>query len=547
MIRHCALVAVVIALSVGSAGTDAYAQPARAANAKLTQDVTGVVLAEDRAPIRRALIRLSRTGGDSKPVMVLSDASGLFRFAGLRAGAYVLSVTKAAYVLRSASLEPVTGGLALQISDAQAPTPVSVVLQRGGVIAGEVFDEFGDPVSGVAVRLLQARIEAGRRQLVPLSNAVTNDIGEFRLFGLSAGHFYVSAAPRVPLGGSSASGPSFPPTYYPSSTDPSAAEALKVTPGQTITGIAIVVNSSRWSRLSGRTVDSRGRAWKSAVLELVGGLSASRLRLGIGQSGANGEFSIARVPPGEYQIVAQGSQEADGQRISASIPVAVDGDSVSGLRMVGVPWGRIGGDWVARLPQTNTLRSISLRIVRVDPNDPFSMVEGVEMVRANGKFEITAPAGRVLVRGKNLAPEWLIEHVRIGDLEVTDRPFELAPGALLSNAQVVLTNTAARVEGIVTRQDGAPAADAAVIVFPADPTRRAWYSRGLHLTRAGEDGRYLTPALPPGEYRVCAIEHVAAGEESDPDLLSLLDKFATRVTVGETGRQQSDLNLVRPR
>src|SRR4029079_18654873 len=91
-------------------------------------------------------------------------------------------------------------------------------LPRGGVITGRVLDEFGDPVSDVQVAALRPQTVGGSRRLVNMGRpGTTNDIGEFRLFGLPPGDYFVSATFRNQFGpfAESDDRSGYAPTYYP--------------------------------------------------------------------------------------------------------------------------------------------------------------------------------------------------------------------------------------------------------------------------------------------------------------------------------------------
>jgi hypothetical protein len=62
---------------------------------------------------------------------------------------------------------------------------------------------------------------------------MTNDIGEFRLYGLAPGDYYISATLRNFTIGESDDRSGYAPTYYPGTTDVGAAQRLTVSIGQT--------------------------------------------------------------------------------------------------------------------------------------------------------------------------------------------------------------------------------------------------------------------------------------------------------------------------
>ena len=74
-------------------------------------------------------------------------------------------------------------------------------MPRGGVIAGTITDETGVPAFGAQVRVLQYRVLNGERTLAPVTTAslmgeTTDDRGAYRIFGLPAGEYIVTATPR---------------------------------------------------------------------------------------------------------------------------------------------------------------------------------------------------------------------------------------------------------------------------------------------------------------------------------------------------------------
>ena len=79
---------------------------------------------------------------------------------------------------------------------------IDFALPRGGVIAGRVTDELGEPLAGVRMQAMRYQyLPNGQRQLTPVGGVgmpfglATNDLGEFRLYSLMPGTYIVSAAP----------------------------------------------------------------------------------------------------------------------------------------------------------------------------------------------------------------------------------------------------------------------------------------------------------------------------------------------------------------
>jgi protocatechuate 3,4-dioxygenase beta subunit len=73
-------------------------------------------------------------------------------------------------------------------------------MQPHAVISGRVLDDEGEPIPHVQVHAMTYRYMQGRKQLMPTGNASTNDLGEYRIFGLPPGKYFVSAnPPRQPM------------------------------------------------------------------------------------------------------------------------------------------------------------------------------------------------------------------------------------------------------------------------------------------------------------------------------------------------------------
>ena len=67
-------------------------------------------------------------------------------------------------------------------------------LPRGSIVTGRILDEFGEPMPDVQIAAQQYQTIQGQRRLIPSGRqTASNDIGEFRLFGIPPGQYYLSA------------------------------------------------------------------------------------------------------------------------------------------------------------------------------------------------------------------------------------------------------------------------------------------------------------------------------------------------------------------
>ena len=95
--------------------------------------------------------------------------------------------------------QPGSPGKPLVLADSQTADSINIAMPRGAVITGRVTDEFGDAVPNVFISLLRPQFVQGQQRLMPAgagSFPATNDIGEYRMFGLAPGQYYVAAQPQ---------------------------------------------------------------------------------------------------------------------------------------------------------------------------------------------------------------------------------------------------------------------------------------------------------------------------------------------------------------
>src|SRR6185369_4360419 len=151
-----------------------------------TSAIRGRVVSSDAGtPIRRAAVRL--TSPEVQGARTTStDPEGRFEFAQLAAGRYTVTVSKAAYVSWSyGQTRPSGPGKSIVLGENQLADGITIPLPRGAVITGRVIDEFGEPVANASVTSMRQTYSEGRRRLNQAGQTQTNDIGEYRLFGLT--------------------------------------------------------------------------------------------------------------------------------------------------------------------------------------------------------------------------------------------------------------------------------------------------------------------------------------------------------------------------
>lgn len=259
-----------------------------------------------KAPIagaRVTLITLSRPGGGPVPVAA-TDSAGRFAFDQLAPGSYAVQVTKGGYATATARPRPIEVTAGTNVGD------LVYALQRGGAISGRVVDANGDPVIEVRVGAQRATATGQPGTFMQSGpGAQTNDLGEYRLYGLEPGDYYVQAggAAAMPLTAVMAS--QLAPTFHPSAREAVDGLRVSVFAGQTTGNVDIRMDVEPLFQIRGIAVDAQGAPIEGAIITIAAERRTPAAMMMMGpmnrmRSQRDGSFVITNVPAGEYRVGA---------------------------------------------------------------------------------------------------------------------------------------------------------------------------------------------------------------------------------------------------
>ena len=520
--------------------------PPRDSSAKTgTATIRGrVVSSENLQPLRKAQVNVFMPELRENR-LATTDAQGRYEVKDLPAGRYTVTATKGSYVaLQYGQTRPFQGGTPLEVLDGQTIEKVDFALPRGSVISGRVLDEFGDPLPDAQVSALRLLSAGGQRRMVPAGrSAATNDIGEFRLFALPPGQYYVSAILRNFSPGDPEDRSGYAPTYFPGTANVSEAQRVTVGLGQTVSDISMALTPVRVVRVSGTAFDSQGRPLSGVVTAIQRAAAMPGMIGPPGQIRADGSFMVSGLAPGDYTFTAQTGPAGE----SASADITVSGDDIGGIRLVGSRPSNVTGRLVVDATARLSLIPSTLRV-----NTTPAPVGGVfvafgaplppAQINDDLTFEVKARQGRVRVNVMT-PPGWTVKSVRHRGVDVTDNGIEIVPNEDVADVEVELTNRPTVIAGLVTNDRGETMKDYSVIVFAQDRARWTPGSRYLRTGRPDQDGRYKLSGLPEGDYYAVALEYVEQDDLNDPDFLDRARAKATRISVGDGDVKSLDLRL----
>ena len=548
-----------------------------------------LVAAETGVPVRRAQVRLS--GTDVMPQMATTDNEGAYEFRDLPAGRFTVTATKSGFVsVGYGQTRPFESGKPIDLAEGQVLDRADITMPKGSVIAGRILDEFGEPLADASVSALRSTWSNGRRRLQATGRtALTNDLGQYRIYGLPPGEYYVTATLRggaqemmvmeleavaaVRSGvaaarvGAEPPRSGYAPTYYPGTPNGAEAQRLSVALGQEAQNTDFALVPVRLARISGTVIGSDGRPLSGVMVNAVPRSSGVTNVLfpsgGTSRTDQSGNFTLNGVAPGEYTLNAQGAQTitsseggrtmvftmrttaggADGGSEFGSIPLSVAGDDLANVVIATSKGTSASGKVIyegGSAPSRNTLR---ISAASADTEGPMLMVGASSSVTAEGTFEIRGLAGPRIFRVTNVPSGWVLKAIRHNGTDITDEEVDINPAQPISGLEVVLTNRTTEVSGTV-KAGNDPATDYTVVIFSDDPSKwAAPMSRHVASARPSQTGRFEIKNLPAGSYYAVALEYIPQGDWNDPEVLDRLKARAERFSLDEGEVKTLDLRL----
>lgn len=506
-----------------------------------------VLRAGSGEPLHKVQLTLSPQGGrDPRPRFTTTDDTGRFSFQDVAPGRYQLSATRNGYVRQEYGQRG--SSRALTLERGQSVGDIVFRLTPHGVIAGRVVDADGEPVSDVYVQVLRPGYARGRRQLTAMpGRTTTNDLGEYRIYGLAPGRYYVSATwfsmtllsvTGGPLSASITSEPHYAPTYFPGTADAVQATPLDLTPGAELRGIDVRLLRVPTIRIRGRVINAvAGLSSRGVTVALHARNSLNASRIFSAPVAAGGTFEIRGVTPGVYYLIAW-SVEGE-QRYETSQPLDVGITNIEGVELVLAPGVELSGRVRVEGGKVD-LASGDLR-VSIEPAEDRPEWSGLTRVKEDGSFVVSnlSPGSyRISTWG---GPEGTyLKSARLGDVDVLPG-LELRPGQPAGQLELVLGANAARVEGVITDDQNEALPGVQVWIIP--DSRRRSETRLFQAATTDQKGRFVLRSLAPGEYKLFAWDGLEPGAEHDAEFLQKYEEKGKAVSLREGSRESVPMKL----
>lgn len=495
--------------------------------------------------------------------MAYTDNEGRYMFQGLPTATYNITVAPGthralylsggygmAYAGPAGSARPKP----IELADGQQLENVDVALTRAGAITGTVTDASGDPASRVQVSAMLVRRGAEPAQVGSVS---TDDLGQFRLFGLApADYILVASAQQMGFGGpieleGEATG--FAPTYAPGTPTPSDAVRVRLPRGGQATADIRLIET-RVFMIKGTVITSAGTPPRNANVSVIRA-DTPNTSSGTGVM-PDGTFVIRNLPPGQYDLIARYTPQREGLPPGGPMPtdnsemvsvrVEVGGSDVDGIILATEPGATVVGQVVFEDGQSEGRRVQ----IFTQPAERRTFMSSPAVEVKDSTFTIRNMFGRHVIRGNVIGSADVsggslgLKAVMLNGRDITDEP-RVFTNADSGKLQVVFTLQAPALDGTVTDDAGRPVQECTILLLGDDAATWQPGSSMIRQTRPMKDGKFRFRGLREGRYRIVALPSVFTFNQMTPDvqLLEALSKLATPVVLNAGETRTVDLKL----
>ncbi len=541
-------------------------------NARGTGVITGRVMIGEKPAVgvlvglMRAQISSSNEAGTL--AKSATDADGRYRLTGVGVGSFRISPLAPGYVVPADNSNYFEQGRVVNLREDETVESLDFTLTRGGVITGKVTDANNKPLIEQQLTLWKLD-QNGRKSNWSMTSGgyfmQTDDRGIYRLYGLPAGRYFISAGSgggpgEMPM---RIGGVNYKRTYYPDATEESQAKAIEVTPGSEAKDIDI--------RLASETL--KGHAVAIRVVDAETGMPVAGAGVGYGPalndrvngfriSTADGQ-GVARfdgLSPGRYGAALRGMPTQSNEYFSETTFFEVGESDVEMVEVRAQRGATITGKAViegytdpALLAQLVTMRLSAFSRPPATPGAPPTPVIGAgATLNRDGSFRVSGLAsGKVQFSAYGMGGVANFSLLRIELDGVPQKEgIEVIAGQQVNNVRLVFSYGQAVVRGQVQLVGG---------VLPEGVTMSVSARRtdaqalgGGKSAQVDARGRFTLEGLAAGEYEVMLTASprftVVVGSDGIPTPTStpvpgFPRSIRQKVVVSQSGEVQVALTL----
>lgn len=480
-----------------------------------------------KTPVPRARVMLA---GDYA-VMKLTDDQGAFCFSNLDPGNYWLFAQKPGYL-------EARHGVSLTVEKGSEVKPVTLKMSRNGRLSGKVVDVGGDSVPGAEVKLWRRANGASSESPDEVDSTTADGDGGFRFGQLEPGTYYLSARPPVwdrhiavpwvEADGQPARDQEVL-TFFSGSFTFADATPVDVEPGKSSDNLMLGIKRARMRRISGHVENA-------SPLTFLGYQETDNWQnddfIPIAKDGS---FVKTGIPPGRYVLTL-----GDGKRRLAQKEVDLTMGDVAGVTLepaeiVEVP---VVFHTEGKGPKFRPLKPGEAGPMLVS-DDGSDYAVGLKP-NSDGTYRFTDVERGVYHLKLDLwGQAFYIKDVSYGGETVTGNKIDLR-GSRQGSLEITLSPKVAAVQGsaLAGSEPGEYDHDDLTVILVDKTTAIAAEAA------TDQKGRFELRTLPPGHYRVYAIEGFDDDAWGSPRLAQTLTDKSVEIDLKEGEKKQVRVKVI---
>ena len=507
----------------------------------------------DGAPLKGVTIRLENGEDREHTIAVKTGPDGRFALQNVPAGRYKLLVSRNGYVtLEYGQRKLGEPGALFSLLSGQNRSDLIFRMVPHAVITGKVFDEDGEPLQSAFVIALKQVYKDGKHVLEAQATAQTDDLGQYRLFGLAPGKYFVSAVGskwneiygdrEFSSKKESVAERGYAKTYFPGTTDLGRASVLSLKAGEEVPSTDISLKQISVYRIRGRVFNQiTHRPATEVNIELLPKSknffwdSVNSLMV----QKADGSFEFHEIAPGSYVLTTFWFDQ--NKPYAARQDIEVNNADVEGVLLTIGPGSSVPGRLVWEGKPSLERQEITIGAESADAGYFFGASARVE---ENGQFTLKdMPEGVFRAAVTGISKDCYVKEMQFAGKEVPD---DLLPVAKEGGGQLEITisSRGARIQGDVTDADGLPAAGVWVVAVPETARRssRRWYKSQT----TDQYGHFDLHGLGPGAYELYSWIDVETNSWEDSEFLKPFEakRVGTAITVKDDDTQSVKLQVI---
>jgi len=535
----------------------AQTSPNPASNAKAnageeTCVVSGMVIRVlDSAPLKNATVQLVSGEDREHTIATRTTADGHFELRNVPSGRYRLKVSRDGYVEQEfGQKKPTDPGAMFALKPGQKMSDLVFKLGRAGVITGHVFNAEGEPMPNVMLNAIRQVYREGKREFESSAWDRSNDLGEYRIFGLAPGRYYVSAEEQTwnRVVGDREFNPvekdtgekAYAKIYFPTSLDLGKASTVTVKEGEEIPAIDILMKEVVAYRIRGKVTNqlSKNRGAQNVQIAVLRRDSGGWSEVGsTTEEKTDGTFEIPAVAPGEYSLLAFSYD--DGKAHSTQEDLTVGNADVEGLTVTIGPGVNIPGRvaWEGK----PSLEKAGLTVGAAPPGPVYVWAESAEVDTSNQFTLRDVSEGEFRLTVAGMSKDCYVKEARFGDAPLPDMSFRVVKGSA-GPLEITVSSLGARVDGTVTNEESLAVAGVWVVAVPEEAKRKQHYL--FKSITTDQYGHFDLRGLAPGKYKLFSWDGVEQGEWEDADFLKDSEEKGVAMDLKGSDTKAIELKLI---